>query len=132
MKLGRRGSVLVHVLITSIVCSVIATGLLRMMMFRYQATTRVEESSRAKKYTEAALHRIVSGWNAAGGGQYCADGPGGSESWTCTGTPGTAIGNCACNCNVTITPPSPLLPVTVTVTAAAVGGRCALTITSTP
>lgn len=109
---------LAQVLVTAVVLAVIASGLLRMLMQRHQLTTRVHESAQRKKSAQAALNRLISSWNAAGGGRYCADGAGGGESWDCTGTPGTAIANCACTCAID----------GETVTASSVGGRCLLSV----
>lgn len=83
------GSVLVHVLITSVLVSVIAAGLLKMLMARHTIVTRAAESATNQKVSEKGFNRLMSHWNIFGNG-VCADGVG----YTCTG----AAGTCGCRC----------------------------------
>jgi coenzyme F420-reducing hydrogenase gamma subunit len=89
IKLNRRGSVLVHVLITGVVVAFIAAGMLRMVMMNYIAVDRVAKGATNRKEAEAMLNRAITYWSISG--QVCSAIPNG---FACTGVPGT----CACDC----------------------------------
>ena len=89
IKSNRRGSVLVHVLVTGVVVAFIAAGMLRMVMMNYIAVDRVAKGTANRKEAEAMLNRAITYWNISG--QVCSNIPGG---FNCTGAPGTC--NCYC------------------------------------
>lgn len=103
--MNKRGSVILHMLITGVVVALIAAMLLRLTMLRVMMTSRSHKAAQMKRYDEAALARIHSFWASAGGAPCANNVPG----YSCAGTPG------ACNC--TCTPASAGDP-TVTVTGA--------------
>ena len=100
IKLGRRGSVLVHVLITGVIVALIAAGLLRMVLMNYIAVDRAAKGTANRKESEALLSRALSEWNRTN--LVCSDipGPGG---FTCSGVPGT----CNCTCPAGAVAPNP-------------------------
>ena len=110
----RTGSVLVHVLVTSVIVSVIAAGLMQMMLMRATIQARASEGAVARKKTESAFNTIMTRWNEA---QRCAQGVPGFSG-------GNASGNC--NCNYTSTDG------TITAGTTLVGTRCRLDIEATP
>lgn len=90
-----KGSVMVHVLITSVVVSLIAAGLMRMSLARATATSRANEGAATKKKAETAFNKILPYWAKNG---LCSTGiPGG---WSCSGA---AVGNCGCTCTNAVT-----------------------------
>ncbi len=104
-KLGRRGSVLIHVLITGVVVAFIAAGMLRMVLMNYSAVDRVTKGSTNRKEAEAMLNRAISTWNQSG---VCSNFTGftcnaGSSPCTCTGS---AAGG-AVNPTIVVTGSSP-------------------------
>ena len=88
-KLDRRGSVLVHVLVTGVIVAFIAAGLLRMVLMNYIVVDRATKGAANRKESEAMLNRALTYWNQTN--QVCSNIPGG---FSCTGTPGTC--NCSC------------------------------------
>lgn len=64
--MGRRGQVLVHVLITTVIVSVIAAGLAQMLMLRYAANARATTGASNRAWTQAALNQAVAAWNTSG------------------------------------------------------------------
>lgn len=55
-----KGSILIHVLITSVVISVITAGLLNVMLLQYNLTERAETSTKSKKLNEQAIALFMS------------------------------------------------------------------------
>lgn len=93
MRLGKRGSVLVHVLMTGVVVAIIAAGLMRMTMLRYVASTRAAGGAQARRAADSALNRALTYWNSAN--IVCANNiPGYSCSPASIASPGTC--NCTC------------------------------------
>lgn len=109
---SRRGNIMVHVLVTSIIVMVIATGLMRLVMMRYIATERMNDGGRNKRLAEAALAATAGRWNAAGAS--CTTAP---PNFTLSGS------GCAC----TLTGSGPMATVVVTATAG-VGTACRLSV----
>ena len=107
----RRGSVLIHVLITGLVVAVIAAGVLRMTLQNYAASSRAAMADAARVTADSGLNAMTGAWNAANA--VCADGNG----YDCTG----AAGTCGCTCTRAGWP---------TVVAAVSGTRCQITVTS--
>lgn len=115
IKLNRRGSVLVHVLITGVIVAFIASGLLRMVLMNYIAVDRATKGAQNRKESEAMLNRALTYWNQAN--QVCANIPGG---FSCSGVPGT----CDCTCPAGASAPNPRI------IAAMVGGQCGVSLIS--
>jgi Tfp pilus assembly protein PilV len=98
IKTNRRGSVLIHVLITGVIVAFIAAGLLRMVLMNYIAVDRATKGAQNRKESEAMLNRALTYWNLTN--QVCANIPGG---FNCSGVPGT----CACTCPSGAVAPAP-------------------------
>lgn len=93
MRLGRRGSVLIHVLMTGVVVAIIAAGLMRMTMLRYVASSRATGSTAARRQTDSALNRALTYWNMTN--IVCGNNiPG----YSCSPFSSTAPGTCNCTC----------------------------------
>lgn len=93
MRLDRRGSVLVHVLMTGVLVAIIAAGLMRMTMLRYIASARATSGTVARRQADATLNRALTYWNSAN--VVCSNTiPGYSCSPASISTPGT----CSCTC----------------------------------
>ena len=92
IKLGRRGSVLVHVLITGVIVAVIAAGMLRMVMMNYIAVDRVQKNAQNRKEADAMLLRAITYWNKSG--IVCST----TALFPCSPSYGTAPGTCNCSC----------------------------------
>jgi Tfp pilus assembly protein PilV len=114
---NKRGSVLVHVLITSIVVVMIATGLAQMLLMRYSATMRATQGTARRREDDGTLNRLVTYWNANG---YCSS-PGGGL--TCSGVTATCT---SCTCSLAAVAP---YTVAGTLTATGTYPACALKIT---
>ena len=100
IKINRRGSVLIHVLITGVIVAFIAAGLLRMVLMNYIAVDRATKGAQNRKESEAMLNRALTYWNQAN--QVCAPIPGG---FNCSGAPGT------CDCICPAVAVAPALPI---------------------
>lgn len=90
----KKGSVLLHVLITSVVVSAIAAGLVRMLMLRYVVTAKQVQINVKKQDSHGILNRLIAHWNDQANG-FCSSPPG-TPTITCTGF-GTACGACTCS-----------------------------------
>ena len=62
-----KGSVLVQVLMTAVIVSIIAAGMMNLMMMRAQAVKRSQEGAAGAGRTNMGLNAIISGWGTAGG-----------------------------------------------------------------
>lgn len=120
-RLGRRGSVLIHVLMTGVVVAIIAAGLMRMTMLRYVASTRATGGTQARRSADSALNRALTYWNSVNivcannvPGYSCGPAsitPPGTCNCTCTSAGNATIvvsGGGAPPCGVTITTPDPI------------------------
>ena len=106
---------MVHVLVMAIVVSVIAAGLVRMVLMRYTATQRLASGVVNKKLAESTLDQMYSAWNksnsfCASFGAYSCSGAAtcGAVPCTCTasGQPSISVAFVAGQgCKVTITTP---------------------------
>lgn len=128
---SRRGSVLVHVLITAVIVSFIAVGLAQMLLLRYTATARATAGTGGRKANEGALNRLLMQWNATN--TYCSA----PSGYVCTGTPGSSgPANCSCTCTPSPSCSCPAAPASdptacpPTITASWNGASCSLTITT--
>lgn len=116
---GRRGSVLLHVLVTGVLVALIAATLLRMSVLRYTLASRGGKALAEKRYDQAGFHAILTNWNQAN--TVCANNV---PNYSCAPASASPPGTCSCTC-------SPTLANFPTVTASLVGGNCQLNIVST-
>lgn len=116
---GRRGSVLLHVLVTGVLVALIAATLLRMSVLRYTIASRGGKALAEKRYDQAGFHAILTNWNVAN--TVCANNV---PNYSCAPASVTPPGACSCTC-------TPALANFPTVTASLVGGNCQLNIVST-
>jgi len=139
--MNRRGSVILHVLVTSVVVALIAASILHVAMMRYLVTARTNAATIQKRGDEGALALIATAWSTASfpcasgtciGSIGCASPavapvPG----FTCTGAQTAPPGNCSCSCTAN-NPPSPTNSVVKIVAAGNFNntGSCVLTIQS--
>ena len=86
--MNKRGSVILHILVSGVVVALVAAMLLRMAMLRYQITSRSHKAAQMKRMDESALARLTSNWAS---GQVCDNFPG----YTCAGS---VPGSCGCTC----------------------------------
>lgn len=114
MRLGTRGHVLVQVLITSVIVSIMAAGLMQLVMLRYTVMSRGAEGATKKAQATASFNTLLVQWNVPGFGS-CASAP--LLGWACAGG---GPGSCSCTCTKSGEP-------TVVVTAG-VGGACAISV----
>jgi hypothetical protein len=95
--MGKRGSVLLHVLVTGALVALISATLLRMAMLRYQVTVHATNNTKERRYDEAALSMLITQWNTTN--VYCASVP---SYYNCSGgLAGFAppIVSCTCTCS---------------------------------
>jgi hypothetical protein len=93
--MGKRGSVLLHVLMTGALIALISATLLRLAVMRYTVTARATKTTRERRYDEAALAMLVSTWN--NGNVYCAN----AGYYSCSGGGAgyaAPLTSCACTC----------------------------------
>lgn len=95
IKLNKRGTILIHVLITGVVVATIAAGLMKMVLMNYIIVDKATKGTQNRKEAESALGNLISYWNANGvctsfSGYACSSG---SSPCTCTGpaAPGSAV-----------------------------------------
>jgi hypothetical protein len=88
---SKKGSVLIHVLLTGVLVSLLAAGLLSVMMLEYQVVERGGMSARGKGVAEKSLNVVFAYWTS-GGGTVCANNLPSGYSITGAG---------ACGCEVT-------------------------------
>lgn len=117
-RLGcRRGNVMVHVLVTSIIVMIIAAGLMRLVMVRYVAIQRLNDGGANKRAAEAAVNALVGNFTINGS---C------SATSLPAGFSRTSF-SAACNCDYSAT----LGPTPVTVQVRpGVGTACRITVNS--
>ena len=104
---GRRGSILVHVLVTSVLVALIAASLMRMALFRYTIASRGSEALGSKRMDQAGFNLVMTGWNK--NNAVCSA----VQDYNCGG----AAGVCNCTCD-----PTAALPGFPRVVAAQDGG----------
>lgn len=91
IKINRRGSVLIHVLITGVIVAFIAAGLLRMVLMNYIAVDRATKGAQNRKQAEAMLQRALTYWNKSN--SVCSTTP----LFVCSGA-GVGANTCNCAC----------------------------------
>lgn len=110
--MNKRGSVILHVLVSSVVVALIAAVLLRMAMLRYLVTARSHKATQMKRLDEAALAQLNSNWSDT---QMCTS----FGSYTCAGA---TAGYCGCTCTsagkpTIVTSPSGAAPCQISITS---------------
>jgi hypothetical protein len=119
LRINRRGSILLHVMVTGALMALIAASLLRMSMLRYQMGGRGAKILQEKRDDQSALAAVIAVWNNnATPNATCSAAPAGWGGCTSAAVPPN-------NCNCTCTRPDG-----VSVVAALNGGVCQLTIRS--
>lgn len=91
--MNKRGFVLLHVLVLSMIVAVITAGVVRMVLMNAMATQRAITGGKNHKESDAVLNRAVTYWNATG--TVCATIPGVPCVPASVASPG------ACNCTCT-------------------------------
>ena len=94
--MGKRGSVLLHVLMTGALIAFISATLLRVALMRFAVTTRATNTTKERRYDEAALAAIVGAWNSVN--TACANNV---PNYTCAPASVTPPGTCGCTCTPT-------------------------------
>jgi hypothetical protein len=117
--MNRKGSVLIHVLVTGVIVSLITAGILRMTMMNYVATARAAKGAQNRKEADAVLQRALTYWNNSN--QVCSNNVPGL---TCSG-PGVGANLCNCRC-----PSSGYPAISVSDPDATPGPPCNITIES--
>lgn len=122
--MSRRGSILIHVLMTGVVVAVIAAGLMRMTMLRYVASARATSGGAARKQADAALNRALTYWNKDN--VVCKNNVPG---YACSPASATPPGVCDCVCTPTLATEA---TIEVTDPDGTPGPPCDISITSAP
>lgn len=89
--MGKKGHVLVQVLITSVIVSIMAAGLMQLVMLRYTVMSRGAEGATKKAQATAAFNTLMVEWNVPGSGGRCSN----QAGWNCGGF---TDGRCNCTC----------------------------------
>lgn len=106
---SRRGSVMVHVLVTSVVAMVVAAGLLRLVMMRYVTIQRMQDGGAGTRKAEAAVAAVTRHWNQNG---------------SCTTPPNFSAVVSAAPCGCVLAGSGDFAGVRVESVAGAAGGAC--------
>jgi len=93
IKSYRRGSVLIHVLVTGVIVAFIAAGLLRMVLMNYIAVDRATKGAQNRKEAEAMLQRAITYWNKSN--VVCSSD---AVFFPCATPSITSPGTCSCAC----------------------------------
>jgi Tfp pilus assembly protein PilV len=138
--MNKRGHVLIHVLITTIIVVVIATGLAQMLLMRFTASNRAASGVAGRRQDEGSFNAVIATWNA--NNAVCTNGPVANlpANLSCSGCATYAAGNpgaCGCSvtpvgCNCSSLPSGSTNPgyCLNRVTTTSVGGRCQLQVKS--
>ncbi|MCX5793948.1 MAG: hypothetical protein NTY77_00445 [Elusimicrobia bacterium] len=113
---GKNGNILVQVLLAAVVGSVIAAGIMNLILQRATVLKRAQDSEAGKARVRSTLDAIIRGWSAAGG-------------VTCSPVNGYIMnsgmpGNCDCSYTSA--------DGTATIAAKLVNGQCTLNIVGSP
>ena len=107
MPRGEKGHILVHVLITAVIIVVIMAAMARMILARYQAYGRHQQSDQGARFTASGINRLMTIWsNPTGQGPITCYDPSGDTNfsgsgYTCTragANPTTPPGVTDCKC----------------------------------
>ncbi|MBI5210542.1 MAG: hypothetical protein HY927_11280 [Elusimicrobia bacterium] len=123
MTMGKRGSVMIHVLVTSVIMGLLAAGMVSIVMMQYRMEHRSAQGSQGASNDELALSLVISYWNLNNSNCTAFTTPavpGPAIAYTCGG--GAVINTCSCNCT-TVTANFPVIQ-------AINGPPCRLTIVS--
>jgi hypothetical protein len=71
--MNKKGHVLIHVLITTIIVVVIATGLAQMLLMRFTASNRAASGVAGRRQDEGSFNAVIATWNA--NNAVCTNGP---------------------------------------------------------
>jgi Tfp pilus assembly protein PilX len=117
--MGKRGIVLLHVLMTAALIAIVAATIMRLAMLRFAVTSRAVKNNQELRNDESALALLTSYWNVTN--TYCSSVPG---VYSCGPTTvGAMPSSCNCNC-------SALVSNYPTVSAPPGGHPCQFTFTS--
>lgn len=94
--MNKRGSILLHVLVTGALIALIAATLMRMAMLRYTVTAHATVQTQERRQAEGALNLIIGAWNSAN--TACRDNV---PYYSCTPNSTTPPGVCTCVCTPT-------------------------------
>jgi hypothetical protein len=92
---GKKGHILVHVLITSVIIALISAGIARMLLTRYYVLNRATQGAQNIRTDSGGVNRVLSVW--AKTGITCGDAS--TVGYTCTNTLAVAKpggGPCTC------------------------------------
>jgi hypothetical protein len=106
----KRGSVILHVLVTAVVVALVMAMILRGTFLRSLMTTRSHKAAQMRRSDESTLAVLNSNWDSNG---VCSN----FSSYSCTGS----AGSCGCTCTSAGEP---------TIVTASVGAVCQIKITS--
>lgn len=128
-RLGdERGSILLHVMVTAVLVSIIAAGIMRLALFRSQMAARGAIVLEEKRDDTGALATVASQWSTVPGVTSVCSGP--PPGWTGCSNPG----NCACTCTGpapnAVTVQAACVPGAPTSAGCPAGNACRLTIVS--
>lgn len=113
--MNRKGSVLLHVLVTSALVALIGASVLRLSMTRSLMAAHAINSNSVERQDESAMNMVFGYWNSVNA--VCAN-PGAANGYTCAG--GGGANKCGCTCT-----PAGLTPATYpTITTCALAGGC--------
>ncbi|MFA6004615.1 MAG: hypothetical protein WC881_11170 [Elusimicrobiota bacterium] len=130
--MNKKGYVLIHVLVISMVVAVIAAGIMRMLMLRQTMILRNTEGVSARKNAEGHFNAIMSAWNSApspNAGLSCSAGAAIAALGYSIVTPGTLGG---CNCKYSKTDYTATAVPYLTTIVARGGTPCRLDMISAP
>ncbi len=79
-----RGSIMIHVLVATVIISILAAGMVSIVLMQYRLASRVAQGSTHRKLDEAVLARMISNWAQTGAGA-CTTLPAGAfgPAYTC-------------------------------------------------
>ena len=127
--MNKKGHVLIHVLITTIIVVVIATGLAQMLLMRFTASNRAASGVAGRRQDEGSFNAVIALWNA--NNAVCSGAPAGFICPTCSaGSCGCTVQPTGCTCptagsGVTDTGRCPGV-----LTTSMVSGRCQVQVVS--
>jgi hypothetical protein len=111
--MGKKGTILLHVMVTSVLVALIAATLLRLSLLRVQAASRGQKILTEKRLDQGALASIVAYWNSVN--MTCANNV---PNYSCAPAAATIPGSCGCTCTPTVVQNPPLPTVTTNGTPA--------------
>lgn len=125
---NRNGHVLIHVLITTIIVCVIATGLAQMLLMRFTASNRAASGVAGRRQDEGAFNAVIALWNA--NNAVCSGAPAGFSCPSCSNTCGCTVSPTACSCPAAGSGVTDSGRCPGVLTTSVVGGRCQVQVVS--